>query len=247
VQVGSSQLGVEQRRRQAAGQAQQNFQILTAGVNHFDDVSVFQQRSQRFPVIDQQRIDQVGARAIANLQKRGNGIEGVDPHEFGVERDKRQRLPLCAMLGEAVVGTSRRPLIGSLALFTQHINAPHGVTRQEVVITDNAESGLRKLRLNVGTADHKAIAHGRRPARIQTTALLALATPGLEVAIDPQRHNRGIAGHAVEFLENRHPLLAVGDVMKQPHAKDAIHGVGRQADGKRRTLKGADALADVRG
>ncbi len=94
---------VEQRRRQAAGQAQQHFEVFAAGVQDFEHRRVFQQRGQRLPGVDGQRIDQVGAFAVADLQQAGNRVEGVDPHEFGVEGNERQLLPLGAKLREAFV------------------------------------------------------------------------------------------------------------------------------------------------
>jgi hypothetical protein len=60
-------LRVEQRHRQAAGQAQQDFEIFAAGMDDFDHSRVFQQRGQRLPVVDGQRINQVSAYAIADL------------------------------------------------------------------------------------------------------------------------------------------------------------------------------------
>jgi hypothetical protein len=46
------------------------------------------------PVADQQRVDQVGALAVADLDQPGFRVEGVDPHEFGVEGDEGQLLPV---------------------------------------------------------------------------------------------------------------------------------------------------------
>jgi hypothetical protein len=46
------------------------------------------------PVVDGQRVDQVSTYAIAHLQQARDGIEGVDPHEFGVEGNVWQLLPL---------------------------------------------------------------------------------------------------------------------------------------------------------
>ncbi len=59
-------------------------------MHHFDDVGVFEQRRQRPPVVDQQRINQPGALPVADLQQRGDRIKSVDPHELGVERHERQ-------------------------------------------------------------------------------------------------------------------------------------------------------------
>ncbi len=85
VQVRGGQLGVEQRRRQAAGQAQQDFEVFTAGMHHLDHRRVLQQGGQGLPVVDGQGVDQVGAHAVTDLDQPRDGIEGVDPHEFGVE------------------------------------------------------------------------------------------------------------------------------------------------------------------
>ncbi|EPN49129.1 hypothetical protein A245_29166 [Pseudomonas syringae pv. actinidiae ICMP 19096] len=109
-------MGIKQRNRQAAGQAQQDFEVFAARMHHFDDIGVFEQRRQRCPVVDQQRINQPGALPVANLQQRCDGVKRVDPHKLGVERDKRQRLPLCAMPGEAVVVANPVNIDGHTAL-----------------------------------------------------------------------------------------------------------------------------------
>lgn len=116
VQVGSGQLGIEQRRRQAAGQAQQDFEVLAAGMQHLEHSRVFQQCGQGLPVVDGQRVNQVGAHAVANLQQACNRIEGVDPHEFCVEGDERQLLPLGAKLTEAIVVANPVNIDGHTAL-----------------------------------------------------------------------------------------------------------------------------------
>jgi len=87
-------LGIEQRLRQAAGEAQQHFEILAAGVQHLHHCVVLQHRGERAPVMHGERIDQVSAPAVADLHQPGNGIEGIDPHEFGVHRHIGQLAPL---------------------------------------------------------------------------------------------------------------------------------------------------------
>ena len=72
-------------------------------MQHLDHTWRFEQRGERPPVADAQRVDQVGAVATADLQQPGDGIEGVDAHELGVQRDEGQRLPGSAMLGQAGV------------------------------------------------------------------------------------------------------------------------------------------------
>ncbi|RMS17345.1 hypothetical protein ALP71_01649 [Pseudomonas coronafaciens pv. garcae] len=116
VQVSSCQLSIEQRNRQAASQAQQDFEVFAARMNDFDHVGIFKQRRQGPPVIDQQRINQPRAFSVAYLQQRGYRVKRIDPHELGVERDKRQRLPLCAIQGEAVVVANPVNIDGHMAL-----------------------------------------------------------------------------------------------------------------------------------
>ncbi|MNS18168.1 hypothetical protein D3C72_498580 [compost metagenome] len=116
VQVSGSQLRIEQRHRQAAGQAQQDFEVFTAGMDDFDHSRVFQQRGQGLPVVDGQRINQVSAYAIAHLQQAGDRIEGVDPHEFGVEGNVGQLLPLGAKPAEAIVVANPVNIDGHTAL-----------------------------------------------------------------------------------------------------------------------------------
>src|SRR3546814_4782833 len=64
------QLGVEQGRRQTAGQAQEDFEVLAAGMQHLDHRLVFEQRGEWRPVMDQQRIDQVGQIGRASCRER---------------------------------------------------------------------------------------------------------------------------------------------------------------------------------
>ncbi|MNR46068.1 hypothetical protein D3C85_1649920 [compost metagenome] len=57
------------------------------------------------PVTDQQRVDQEGTLAIADLDQPGFRVEGVNPHEFGVDGDKGQLMPVAAVFGQALVVT----------------------------------------------------------------------------------------------------------------------------------------------
>lgn len=116
VQVSGSQLGIEQWRRQAAGQPQQDFEVFTAGMDDLEHRRVLQQCGQGLPVIDGQRIYQVSAYAIAHLQQARDGIEGVDPHEFGVEGNVWQLLPLGAKPTEAIVVANPVNIDGHTAL-----------------------------------------------------------------------------------------------------------------------------------
>lgn len=105
VQVTGRQLRVEQRLRQLAGQAQQHFQVLAAGMQDLDHAIVVEQLGQRLPVIDQQRVDEESALAVADLYQPGFRVKGVDPHEFGVHCHERQLAPLPAALGQGLVVT----------------------------------------------------------------------------------------------------------------------------------------------
>ncbi|MNH11134.1 hypothetical protein D3C79_706400 [compost metagenome] len=103
VQVTGGQLGVEQRRRQAASQAQQHFKVFAAGVQNLDHPGVFQQFGQRLPVADPQRVDQISTRAVANLDQPGNRIKGINPHELGVDGHEGQLAPLLAVFSQTAV------------------------------------------------------------------------------------------------------------------------------------------------
>ncbi|MNP55336.1 hypothetical protein D3C76_1499740 [compost metagenome] len=107
---------IEQRCRQAAGQAQQDFEVFAARMDNLDHRWIFQQGGQGLPVIDGQRIDQVGTFAIADLQQACDRVEGVDPHEFGVEGNERQLLPLGAKPTEAIVVANPVNIDGHTAL-----------------------------------------------------------------------------------------------------------------------------------
>ena len=85
-------------------------------MQHLDHRRVFQQRRKRLPVIDCQRVNQVGSRPIANLNQTGNRIKGVDPHKLGVESYERQMLPFKAMLAEAIVVANPVNIDGHTAL-----------------------------------------------------------------------------------------------------------------------------------
>ena len=103
IEITGRQLRIEQRRRQAAGQAQEDLQVFTTRMQHLDHAWRFEQRSKRSPVADTQGVDQVGAVASADLQQPGDRVEGVDAHELGVQGDEWLRLPGGAMLGQAGV------------------------------------------------------------------------------------------------------------------------------------------------
>ena len=105
IQVAGGQLGVEQRLRQGAGQALEDFQVLAAGMQHLDHARVVQQRGERRPVADAQRIDQHGLPTIADLHQTGDRIEGVDPHELGVQHHERLRAPGGTLLRQLGVVT----------------------------------------------------------------------------------------------------------------------------------------------
>ena len=116
VEVTGGQLGVEQGRRQAAGETQKDFEVFAAGMQHFGDGGVFEQFGQWLPVIDQQRVDQKSALPVADLDQTGFGIEGVDPHELGIECHEGQLTPLPAMLRQAEVVTNPVNIDGHKAL-----------------------------------------------------------------------------------------------------------------------------------
>ncbi len=116
VQVSGGQLGVEQRRRQATGQTQQDFEVFAARMHDFDHGRIFQQRGQRLPIVDGQWVNQVSAYAIADLQQACDRVKGVDPHEFGVEGNEWQLLPLGAKLTEAIVVANPENIDGHTAL-----------------------------------------------------------------------------------------------------------------------------------
>ncbi|MNM92281.1 hypothetical protein D3C81_1046080 [compost metagenome] len=103
VQVAGGQLGVEQRRRQAASQTRQHFKVFAAGVQNLDHPGVFQQFGQRLPVADPQRVDQISTRAVANLDQPGNRIKGINPHELGVDGHEGQLAPLLAVFSQTAV------------------------------------------------------------------------------------------------------------------------------------------------
>ncbi|MNV68919.1 hypothetical protein D3C71_1617960 [compost metagenome] len=75
-------------------------------MQHLDHGRVLQQLGERRPVVDQQRIDQVGALAFADLQQAGDRVKGVDPHKLGVHRHERQVAPAGAVLRQAGVVTN---------------------------------------------------------------------------------------------------------------------------------------------
>ena len=103
VQVAGGQLGIEQRLRQAAGQAQQHFEVLAAGMQHLYHSSIVQQCGKRMPIAHRQRVDQIGAPPVTDLHQPGDGIKGVHPHEFGVHRHKWQLAPFGAEAGQMCI------------------------------------------------------------------------------------------------------------------------------------------------
>ncbi|MCY1374960.1 hypothetical protein D9M71_634470 [compost metagenome] len=85
-------------------------------MDNFDHRRVFQQSGQWLPVVDGQRVDQIGANAITDLQQAGDWVEGVDPHEFGVEGNEWQLLPLGTQPSEAIVVANPVNIDGHTAL-----------------------------------------------------------------------------------------------------------------------------------
>src|ERR1700712_4200188 len=160
----------------------------------------------------------------------------------GIRPASLEQLHLCCSANKAF--TADRPSARSAAL-AQNVDTPHGVAWQKIVMVDDGETALQKLRLDVGAADHKAITLRWCAILTQATGLLALAPPGFDVAIDPESDDRGVTGDPVKLFENRQTLFTVSHVMEQPHAKDAIDGVGRQTNGECRTLEGSYPLAHL--
>ena len=74
-------------------------------MQHLDHTAVFQQIGQGLPVADQQRVDQEGPLAVTDLNQPGFRVEDVDPHEFGVDGDEGQLVPVAAVFGQALVVT----------------------------------------------------------------------------------------------------------------------------------------------
>ncbi|MCY1401632.1 hypothetical protein D9M71_167550 [compost metagenome] len=85
-------------------------------MDNLDHGRIFQQRGQRLPVVDGQRINQVGTFAIADLQQACDRVEGVDPHEFGIEGNEWQLLPLGTKPTEAIVVANPVNIDGHTAL-----------------------------------------------------------------------------------------------------------------------------------
>ncbi len=103
IQVTGRQLGVEQRLRQATGQTQQYFEVFAAGVQHFHHRRVLQQRGKRGPVTYAQRVDQIGTPPVTDLYQPGDGVEGIDPHEFGIHCHIGQLAPFGAQAGQMFI------------------------------------------------------------------------------------------------------------------------------------------------
>lgn len=100
-EIGGGQLRIEQRHRQAAGEAQEHLEVFAAGMQHLHHPLVFEQLGEGAPVLDQQRIDQPLLPAIAHLHQTGRRIEGIDAHELGIEREVRLCAPFPALLRQA--------------------------------------------------------------------------------------------------------------------------------------------------
>ncbi|MNZ29718.1 hypothetical protein D3C78_469720 [compost metagenome] len=123
VQVTGGDLGVEQRLRQAAGQAPEHFQILAAGVQHLDHGRIVQQCGEGRPVANLQRIDQPYCLAVADLQQRRDRIEGVDPHELGIQGNERPTAPGTAAGGK-----------GRVVQDPADIDSGHGALLQKIAL-----------------------------------------------------------------------------------------------------------------
>ncbi|MNE50585.1 hypothetical protein D3C80_1451680 [compost metagenome] len=94
-------MGIEQRLRQAAGEALEHFEVFAAGMEYLDHRRRFEHGGERRPVADQQRVDQPGPLAVAHLHQAGCRIEGIDTHELGIEGEVRPLLPVPALLRKA--------------------------------------------------------------------------------------------------------------------------------------------------
>ncbi|MNG14648.1 hypothetical protein D3C84_984200 [compost metagenome] len=81
-----------------------------------DHLRIFKQAGQRLPVAYAQRIDQVGPCPVTDLDQTGFRIEGIDPHELGVECHEGQRAPLQAVLCQAAIVANPVNIDGHKAL-----------------------------------------------------------------------------------------------------------------------------------
>ncbi|MDT4877319.1 hypothetical protein FQZ97_1128280 [compost metagenome] len=95
-EIRGGQLGIEQRLRQAAGQALEHFEVFAAGMEYLDHFRRFQHGGERRPVTDQQRIDQPRPLAVAHLHQAGCRVEGIDTHELGIDCEVRPLFPVVA-------------------------------------------------------------------------------------------------------------------------------------------------------
>src|SRR5437868_5343557 len=123
----------------------------------------------------------------------------------------------------------------SLSVFSQHIDPPHGVARDEIVVFDDIETRFTKFGFDLIPADQETVAP-HLPRCCQTPTLFqAFAAPGLEVAIDPQGNDHRVAADPMEFAQDFQASRAVRDVVKQAHAENTVHRVAVQADGGHRS------------
>ena len=108
VQQRAGYLRIEHRRRQYPEEGKEHQQVFRAGVQYFDDSFVEHQRPERSPVTDAKRIHQRNGSGIGNLQQTQLGVERADPHELGIERQRRALLPVRAGCGQSCVGGDYR-------------------------------------------------------------------------------------------------------------------------------------------
>ncbi len=96
-------LGVEQRRRQDAGELPENLEILPGGVEHLDHVLVGHQLQQRLEVEPRrQRVDRQRLVVGRDLDDAEDRPEGRLAQEFGVDRHERRTRQALAGLSEFV-------------------------------------------------------------------------------------------------------------------------------------------------
>ena len=89
-------------------------------------------------------------------------------------------------------------------------------------MTEYTKTRLPELGLHFGLDDQRT---GCEPLLVNSAAL--------ETAIDPYRHNHGIATDPVKLAQHCQTMFGAVKVLKQLHAKNAVNRILRQADAER--------------
>ena len=103
-------LGVEDRMRRLAGQVEDDFDILPAGVKDLQHLLIVDEQVEQGFKIDprRHRIDRGGVVGVGDLDQAKFGPEGVFAHEFGVDGDKIAGLDEVDKFGECCTGFDKR-------------------------------------------------------------------------------------------------------------------------------------------